>query len=302
MADLLDTLNERIKSLGSDWSKYAVVASFALYLLGYLTLRFHLTALGVATDLAVLDERYLFTGARFAVYAVSSVPIVVLLGLLLALPLGLAWRLLGRVRRDALAAALLRPPRLAGLGIVFSVAAIQGVMRQCFYVSDLLLAVRLPAEPAWLLNLLHQDGLKALYFSALVGLCALATALLWPLLRVARPGPGLRAARALLGFLVAVMWLLLPVNYGLLIVDKSLARLAAAGQRQALPGETAWLVWEGKDSVTYLLRNADGRRRSLLTLPRSQALPLEVLGFDPIVPTLFDAAGLARRPPFEAAP
>ena len=80
MADLLHELNERVKALGGDWGKYTLVGSFLLYVVGYLTLRFHLTAIGIGTDLAVLDERYLFTGARFLVYLVSAVPSIVLLG------------------------------------------------------------------------------------------------------------------------------------------------------------------------------------------------------------------------------
>ena len=74
MADLLDDLGARISALGSNWTKYSVVGSFVLYVFGYLAVRFHLTAIGVGTDLAVLDERYLFAGARFLVYLVSSVP------------------------------------------------------------------------------------------------------------------------------------------------------------------------------------------------------------------------------------
>ena len=54
MADLLQDLGDRIKALGGDWTKYTVVGSFLLYVLGYLALRFHLTAIGIGTDLAVL--------------------------------------------------------------------------------------------------------------------------------------------------------------------------------------------------------------------------------------------------------
>jgi hypothetical protein len=97
MGELLQDLNERIKSLGGDWTKYTVVGSFLLYVAGYLSLRFHLTALGIGTDLAVLDERYLFTGARFFVYLVSSVPIVVLM----AAPVGvIAWAAIKLMPRE----------------------------------------------------------------------------------------------------------------------------------------------------------------------------------------------------------
>ena len=80
MADLTQTVAERIKLIGGSWTAYMAVGSFVLYVLGYLALRFHLTALGIGTDLAVLDERYLFTGARFLVYVAASMTSAVLLG------------------------------------------------------------------------------------------------------------------------------------------------------------------------------------------------------------------------------
>jgi hypothetical protein len=119
MGELLDDLNQRIKALGGDWTKYTVVGSFLLYVLGYLTLRFHLTAIGVGTDLAVLDERYLFSGARFLVYLGSSVPIVVLI----RLPVGLiAW-----------AAIKVMPKRIAERGRVWVAADAASGPRHCLH-------------------------------------------------------------------------------------------------------------------------------------------------------------------------
>ena len=69
MADLWTELSEKAKAFAADWAAYAALGSFALYLPGYLSLRFHLTALGIGTDLAVLDERYLFAGAKSLVYS-----------------------------------------------------------------------------------------------------------------------------------------------------------------------------------------------------------------------------------------
>ena len=287
MTNPLEQLGQQLKTLGGEWAKFSVVGSFLLYVVGYLTLRFHLTAMGVATDLAVLDERYLFTGARFLVYAVSSVPNIVLV----ALPFALLWVVLRRLVPEAwtvgVAAWLLQPQRLALIGILFSVFMIQLVMRQCFVFSDLLLAPALPSEPAWLVALLLDDRLMPAYFSLLVAACGLTLALLWPLLADDTLSPGQRRARALLGFLAAVQILLLPINYGVLIADKSLARVVAAGARVLVPGESAWLVWEGKEGVTFLLRSADGQRRTLLTQPRAQAAAIEVQGFERILPALF---------------
>jgi hypothetical protein len=297
MTNPLEQLGQQIKTLGGEWAKVSVVGTFLLYVVGYLTLRFHLTAMGVATDLAVLDERYLFTGARFLVYTVSSVPNIVLV----ALPFALILAVLRRVVPEALAAAtavwLQQPKRLALVGILFSVFMIQIVMRQCFLFNDLLLAHALPLEPAWLVALLLDDRLMPVYFSLLVAACAVTLALLWPLLADGGLPPALQRARALLGFLAAVQILLLPINYGVLIADKSLARVVAAGARVLAPGESAWLVWEGKDGVTFLLRSADGQRRTLLTQPRTQAPSIEVLGFDRILPALFRGSGPVRESP-----
>ena len=289
MSDLLQKLNENIKSLGGDWGKYTVVGSFLLYVVGYLTLRFHLTAIGIGTDLAVLDERYLFTGARFLVYLVSSVPNIVLAGLPLA---ALAWgvyRLLPERARASVCAWVLRPARLTLLGILFAVLMIQFVMRQCFFLSDLLLARSLPAEPAWLVELMLDGRFMPLYFSALVAACAVPIAILSALHNAPVGGSGDALGRGLLAFLAAVQVLLLPINYGVLIADKTLARVAWLGDRALKEGEEAWLVWEGKEGVTFLVRDGALKRRSLLTLQRSKVEKLEIVGFDRILPTLFGA-------------
>jgi hypothetical protein len=288
LSDLLQTLQERIKGLAGEWTQYSVVISLMLYVTGYLTLRFHLTAMGVGTDLSVLDERYLFTGARFLVFLVASVPIVLLIGL----PVG---ALLWAVRRWRSSSTgetphewMIRPATLVTAGIIFAIVAIQFVMRQCFLFNNLLLADRLPSEPSWLVALLLNGSLAPLYFSALVALC------LVPLLILVRvrgaedvSGP----ARALLVFLAAVQLLLLPVNYGVLIVDKTLPRVASLdGKTPLTAGDTAWLVWEGKDGVTFLVRSGDAARRSLVTLKKDDVARTEIVAFDPILPTLFPGA------------
>jgi len=282
--DFLRDLGQRIGGLLGDWSKYTVVGSFLLYVAGYLALRFHLTAIGIGTDLAVLDERYLFTGARFLVYLVSSVPSI----LIVALPLaGLAWlaeRVLPEEVHVRLRNSLLQPRLLAIAGIVIAVLVIQLVMRQCFAFSDLLLARELPASPAWLVKLLLDESLIPLYFSALVAACGISIGILSAVRHAGPVGPS-KPVWALLAFLAAVEVLLLPINYGILIVDKALPRVAAVGERPMSGGDEAWLVWEGKDGATYLIRDRN-RARSLLTL-RGEIKETEIVGFDRILPTLF---------------
>jgi len=72
VADGWTALSDKAKTFAVDWTAYAALGSVVLYLLGYLALRFHLTVLGIGTDLSVLDERYLFAGAKFLVYLVSA--------------------------------------------------------------------------------------------------------------------------------------------------------------------------------------------------------------------------------------
>jgi hypothetical protein len=287
VADLLAELNDRLKSLSGDWTKYSVAGSVLLYVVGYLALRFHLTAIGVGTDLAVLDERYLFAGARFLVYLVSAIPSLVLVALPVVAAVWAIRRLVPVTTRESARGWFDDPARRAVVGVVFAVVVIQFVMRQCFLLSDLLLARALPAEPGWLVALLLDDRLMPLYFSLLVAACGLSLAILWTLRRVEALSRPAAFARSLLAFLVAVQLLLLPVNYGVLIVDKTLPRVATLGGEPLADGEDAWLVWEGKDGVTFLVRDRERQRRALVTLPRADVRRTEIVGFDRILPTLF---------------
>jgi hypothetical protein len=290
MSAPVDTLGEKLKELATGWTSYTAFGSFLLYVVGYLTLRFHLTALGVGTDLAVLDERYLFAGARFAVYLVSAVPIVVLLALLVLGVLYMPFRLIPESARANLRALWTKmqahPVRLTVAGVIVSVLMIQGVMRQCFFYSNLLLAPSLPAAPAWLACLMRSDGLMSLFFSGLIAGTAIPGAVVFSLWDSPDERQSFKWLRALLAFLVAVQVLLLPVNYGVLIVDKSLARVTSVGAEHVGEGQQAWLVWEGKDGVTYLVHQTQGNTRSLVTVPRADAKKIEIIGYDRIVPVL----------------
>jgi hypothetical protein len=196
-------------------------------------------------------------------------------------------KLLPEAARASICGWVMHPTRLAVFGIVFSVIMIQFVMRQCFVFNDLLLARDLPPEPAWLVTLLLNDQLMPLYFSTLVAACAVPLAILWVLRKAEAQRGSAASARGLLAFLVAVQVLLLPINYGVLIVDKALPRVAAPGGTPLADGEDAWLVWEGKDGVTFLVRSHEQKRRALVTLPRAEVKRTEILGFDRLLPTLF---------------
>src|SRR5690349_1005134 len=85
MLNLWNDLKKSVINLSANWASLAALGSFAIYVLGYLVIRFHLAVFGVGTDLSVLDERYLFAGAKFLVYVLSTIPILVLLGIVLTL-------------------------------------------------------------------------------------------------------------------------------------------------------------------------------------------------------------------------
>ena len=286
MSAPLDTLGKKLRELATGWTSYTAFGSFLLYVVGYLTLRFHLTALGIGTDLAVLDERYLFTGARFVVYLVSAIPVVVLFALIVLAVVYPLFRLVPKPARARLGAAWGKKDHPIGLtvaGIILSTLMIQMVMRQCFFYSNLLLGNSLPAEPSWLARLMYNDGLMSLFFSGLIAGTIIPTAIVFSLYRCPDERRSFKLLRGLLTLLVAVQVLLLPVNYGVLIVDKSLPRVKSVGSKPVRDGQQAWLVWDGKESVTYFQRNTEGSIRSLITVPHADANQTEITGYDPIV-------------------
>ena len=293
MATRWKELSDTVKDVAGSWAAYTALGSFGLYFLGYLSLRFHLTAMGIVMDLAVFDERYLFAGARFLVYLVASLPNVLLLVLVLLLLTVLPYWVFshrlntitsGRMKscEEWLWAWWSIPNRLALAGILLSLLMIQFVMRQCFLLSNVLLASSLP-EPKWLQSvLLSQDtGLSSLYFPGLMagtivtgGLCFLAR-------RTMKPTPVSRLLHDLFVLLVAVQCLLLPINHSILIADKTMPKVANLGNLQDLEqGQEAWLVWDGKEWMTYLVRSKDTRK--LMTIPRNDIKKLTILAYDPI--------------------
>jgi hypothetical protein len=290
MTDLLRDLQASLTSVTSDWAKYSVVGGFLFYAFGYLAVRSHVTAIGIGTDLAAFDDRYVFAGAHFLVYVASAVAnILFVVSLLIVLPVALVLWGVSKVRPGSTSAwrtlADRRPLRVTLVGIAQAMVAIQFVMRQCFYLNNLLLAPALPPYPAWLAALLLDDRWMALYFGALVLMCAISLAILLATRRVDARG-SLAVARPIFVVLIVVQIMLLPINYGILIMDKVFPRVAGVEGTPLASGESAWLVWEGKDGVTYLVRRAN-QERVLLTVPRGAVMRTEIVDFDPIIPTLF---------------
>jgi hypothetical protein len=283
-------------------SSWTALGTFALYVAGYLALRFHLLVMGIATDLSVLDERYVFAGAQFLVYLVSSLPSILVMAAPFAAVGWLMWRWLPVHRRARLVLSIAQPHVLVAIGIVVSVVSIQVLLRQCFLLQDLLLANRLPAEPSWLVVRLLGQKSMPVYFNGLVACCLVPLATLISVWRLEESRLAVTFWRGMLTVLVAIQCLFLPINFGVLIVNKTLARVTSAGERAPLAGDVVWLAWEGKDDVTFLVCNTDGRHRSLLAQPRAKVGAIEVVGSDKIFPTLFTPAGDRRTVPLPIPP
>lgn len=303
MEEFWAVLTKKAQNLVSHWASYTVLGSFILYVLGYLTLRFHLTVLGVGTDLSVLDERYLYSGTRFLLYLISLVPSLLILALLLVAPVYLPYRILPvsiRVKVSdffckqwqSIRSWWLLSNRLALLGIFFALLMIQLVMRQCFQLSNLLLAEDLTDVPVWLRYLLlaQNDGLMVLYFSGLIAGVLVSATIFYALKNKANDHNDKEILSSLLGFLLCVQLFLIPVNYGILVIDKSMPRVSELNKPGIIKSDQqAWLVWEGDEGKTFLLRKqqAGSYQKNLMTLPKKEIKKVEISGYDRIFNVLF---------------
>jgi hypothetical protein len=272
----------------------ALSSSLAIYVLGYLVLRFHLTALGVGTDvgLHLMDERYFFAGAKFLVYVVAAIPNVLVLALPFAALGYLLYRLLpGRARtRLAEWADGLSPKALGWAGVALAVLVIQLLMRKVFYFNNLLVTPNLEGAPTWLVRTACRSDRLPLYFSSLIAACVLSAALLYFSRKRASTGHSVPAGVWLLGFLLAIEVGFLPLTYGYLVFDKEIARVSTLdGQAPLLPGQQAWLVWETEHSATYLVQEVDGAR-DLVTIKGDDIKRKVITGYDFLLQRFFTNA------------
>ena len=299
MAELWNDLNEKLGSLAGRWTAYAAFGSFLLYLLGYLTLRFQLSTYGVASNLDIFDEKYLFAGCRFLVNLVSTIPSVLIIFLVLAAVGYLPYKLVTRSVKDRMnrwgSSWCAKPLNLPLLGVVLAVGLIQFALRKCFSYGNLLLRRQLPEE--WLSSvLLASEGKLSLYFSGLVAGTLLTGAILACVMhRSTGTTPASRFWIGVLVFLFAVEFLLLPVNYGVLVATQQLPRVAEmSAEEKPAEGQVGWLVWDTKDTLTYFIRDANDARM-LVTVPRKDA-KVRIVAYDDIFCLLFGANHVESRP------
>jgi len=308
---------ERLKDLAGSWPGYLTVGSFVLYLLGYFCIRFHLTTLGIGTDLTVLDERYLFAGAKFLVYLFSTLANIIFICILLAIVPGIIYLLAQKLRRgkgrpverarlrpedvpasppafplEPAISARWKPDAAIAVGLLLATLSIQILMKQCFFFSNLLLARSMPWTGLHFKELLLEEGdeWRAFFFATLVSLTALTSALLFYAWGRVPRRPAYKFLRVLFTLLVGIQFLLLPVNYGVFIMDKEIPRVATLGgqQQQLAADHDLWLVWEGKEGTTFLVSGPRPEPcRRLITIPKQEVKNIEIIGYDMIFRRIF---------------
>jgi hypothetical protein len=286
-----DDLINDVRALATGWAGWTGLGTFIVYGSGYLATRFHVTALGVGTDLQIVDERYLFNGARCLTYLIATVPSVMVLALVLAGPLWLVGRIKGAQRALASVKRFLSlhmtPRRFCLLGSIVAVAVIQFLLRPAFMISDLLLSVP-DSSVEWLYRMtIHDDEeARSLLFVGMVAAVSLTVAFrLWSdraTTITTKPG----GWRILLNSLIVIELFFLPVNYGALVVDKQVPRVAVVPGKLLEQNDSAWLVWEGDQAKTFFIRR-NGVRGTLYTTPRKLDPSIEIAGYD-VIATLID--------------
>jgi hypothetical protein len=148
--------------------------------------------------------------------------------------------------------------------------------------------------PGWISSiLLGSDGLQSAYFACLVTGTAITALILFQTLRLPRrPGALAALATPLFVFLVTVEVLLLPVNYGILVASGSLPRVAQIeNQPKGGSADTAWLVWDSKEALTYIV--CENNSRSIVSIPKKDNR-VSIVAYEPIFQVI-------SRPPCSSA-
>jgi hypothetical protein len=205
---------------------------------------------------------------------------------------GQRWQMLAARLRGwwaALVSWWLRPGVLVFIGLVISVLMIQLVMRQCFVFGNLLLADMLPG-PQWLQRLLltSNDLVRSVYFAGLVAGIFIVAAFLLGAARVPLAQTRDQMLTALLGLLLAIQVLLLPINHGILIAGHVAPKVEIHGEnsKQLISADIeAWIIWEGKDTLTLLTRNKQAVANAwrIVTIRRKDIERVEAYRFDAVL-------------------
>lgn len=305
MATIVDEIKKMFETVAAAWTSYAALGTFCLYLTGYLSLRFHLTTMGIGTDIALLDERYLYAGAKFWVYILLYIPVIIFVLLaLLVLPAFIYLLSHASInsyfeRKSNLKTKIMRwknnPTIIASVGILFSILLIQLVMRQCLLLSNLVFS-RVNAGDPWIGGVLRDIKLEVLFFGLVVAGTIITGSLFFHAWVKYRELSTANSSTSLLLYiftlLFTIQFLLLPINHGVLVADKAVPRVKDLGGVETLSeGQRAWLVWEGSVTFTYLVETcskdqASGEvntERKLVSRLKSEIKRTEIIGYDKIL-------------------
>jgi len=240
-----------------------------------------MTVLGLGVDITVFDERYLFAGIKFFVYIVSTVPILVLIGMVVYFPLKIIVNLF--VRIFSLQSYSISNYFLLLTGITIAMISIQFYMRKCFTLVNLLVS-SIPPKDEWLTDILTKNSMFTdLYFPLLLLALFITFIIWWNVNQVDSMNSEFFWLKKLLAFLIALQFLFLPINYGVLIMDKSIPRVTKPSflKDNKYKDAKIWLVWEGRNGMTYLTDSAN--KRTLITLNKKDITSNEILCYDNVL-------------------
>ncbi len=283
----MSLLGERWKALTGGWAGIAALGTFGLQAAGFLSLRFHLAALGVPADLGLLDARYLFEGANCLIFVLTALASWLLLLLMVYAVGWLVSRLIPKRFRVRITrristwwnervSPLLVPSCIAWLGVVLAVLLIQLALRQCLQFQNLLIASG-PPRPRWLATILlsESDVPLSLFLGGAVLLIGVTVAL-WATSE--REGNKPLGGR-LLGLLLILEIGLVPINYGVLTANHSMERVSGI---ESLSTEAeSWLVWEDDHRLVVLvIPTQPGRAatRKLVLASKGSLGPIHITG------------------------
>lgn len=294
----LDNVNKVLKNV----TIYSTAATLFLYIFGYISLRFRLTFLGTGTDLSVIDERYLFEGARFSLYILTSIPVALLIILFISIPFFIikwTFKKSFGARLTSVQEKLkkwyrqkITRDKLIFIGIIFSTLSIQLVMRQSLYFNNLLLRENLP-EPALLHKILlsSNDAIRISYIIILQLLILLSAYIFYLTIKYYNPQRvKLNFMQVIFGLLIIIQIIFLPVNYGILIGTNLMAKVNVHSEYFDNDlNKDAWLIWEGQEGVTFFaLKNSNGDiQKSMVTIPKKDIKRIEIIKYDRLLNRLF---------------
>lgn len=279
-----------IESFGAAWAAVSALALVLVYLFGYLSIRFHHTAIGLTVGLHLFDHRYLFAGGRFLIFLLVHLCRLALVFVLLAAMFDLTAEITpvaGWFERSTSWLMAIWPGSITVAAYIATIAALVFVFRYAaapLRLSYLLVRskseveqiVNLPGMSLAVRTLGNNTTAEACHFAILlVGTILSGLVASWLL------GPGdLSNTHKLLGAALAVatttQLVLLPANHGLLIADKTvtvlergtsiLGRLLACGECIE-PNETECLLLYRDGSEAAILVLDDSGPNRIVQLP-----------------------------------